>query len=374
MFPYISVSEFPLVLQFKSGPPVPASISKPINPVAHNNLAYFRGYRSRVIYRYDSCTSSWLTLPECPVRDTSLVIFPTSDDSKTFDSEPTLHTVGGLLVQEGRDDTPLAGQIYCLRHQHSANGIVYFWVESPFPQMKEKRKQVTAVCYNNYLIAAGGRGANGPSRTVEVLNFTTKQWSIVAYLPRPVFRASGCISGGFLYVLGGCMYDERDNRIRLKYAYKVSISQLIESHGGDVGVFVAIKDLPLYRSATTTFCNRILAIGGSQHNEVAGEAKCSNLVYVYDQEDDVWKKVNHPLTQTRCCCFAVSFTHPKPQLMVVGGYICRPDEGCTDSVEIAEFGTPWCASDLESSSKSYESQERCEKVRVSETILFSLLI
>ena len=139
----------------------------------------------------------------------------------------------------------------------------------------------------------------------------------------------------------------------MKYVYKASIHQLIESHEGEVGLFVAIKDLPLYRSATTTFCDRIFAIGGSQHDEVAGEIKCSKLVHMYNQEHDVWMKATNPLTQTRCCCFAVSFTHPRPQLMIVGGYTCKPDEGCTNSVEVAEFCAPWCTSDLESSSKRY---------------------
>ena len=69
--------------------------------------------------------------------------------------------------------------------------------------MKEKHKQVTAICYKSHLIAAGGRGENGQSRTIEVLNLITKQWSTVACLPRAVFPASGCISGDSLYILGG---------------------------------------------------------------------------------------------------------------------------------------------------------------------------
>ena len=313
--------------EFKSGKPVPASISRPIDAVSCDDTAYFRGYRSRAIYAYNASTLSWLKkLPECMVKDTSLVIL---NDVET--NKPTLHTLGGLLVQEGSTVAPLVGDLYCLRQHPSTNK--YYWAKSPLPPMTKKRKQVTAIRCSNYLFAAGGRGENGPSQAVEVLDLNNIKWSIVASLPVAVFRASGCISGDSLYILGGCIHTGR-NIIDVDYAFKASISQLIESHEGDSNVFKHIAELPLLRSACTTFHDRILAVGGSQYDEIAGEAKCSNLIHVYHQENGSWKRIDDTLIQPRCYCFAVSLTH---QLIVAGGYTVKLDEGCTNSVEIAGF-------------------------------------
>ena len=245
---------------------------------------------------------------------------------------PTLHTLGGLLVQEGSTEAPLVGDLYCLRQHPSTNK--YYWAQSPLPPMTKKRKQVTAIRCSNYLFAAGGRGEKGPSRTVEILSLTTKQWSIVASLPIAVFRASGCVSGDSLYILGGCVHDKDSNIKDVKYAFKTLLSQLIEPHEGDSSTFKAIAELPFLRSTCTTFRDRIFAVGGSKYNKIAGEAKCSNLIHIYHQEDDSWKRIDRTLTQPRCYCFAVSLAH---QLIVAGGYTGKPDEGCTNSVEIADF-------------------------------------
>ena len=104
-------TEYPFIRQFKSGTPAPEEISKPDNAIAYKNIAYFRGYGSRVIYAYNANTLSWFRLPKCPVKDTSLVLISYDDET-----EPTLHTLGGLLVQEGSTEAPLVGDLYCLSH------------------------------------------------------------------------------------------------------------------------------------------------------------------------------------------------------------------------------------------------------------------
>ena len=334
---YVSIPE---LLQFKNGVSAPVNISKPIDAVSCGDKVYCRGYRSRVIYVYNASTSSWHKLPKCPVKDTSLVIL---NDIKT--NKPTLHTLGGLLLQEGSNDAPLDGHLYCLRQHPSTNE--YYWARSPLPPMNKKRKQVTAIHCSNYLLAAGGRGEKGPSQRVEVLNLKTMQWSTVASLPRPVFRASGCICGDALYILGGCMYDTAGNTMNIKYAYKTSLSELIQSRDGDE-IFNDVADLHLAASACTTFQDKIFAIGGFMYKNSPGEIKCSNAVYYL--EDNSWKKINCSLKKSRCFCFAVALSHPKPQLMIVGGYTSKHDEDCTKSVETAELyiDEPSVSYDLES--------------------------
>ena len=189
-----------------------------------------------------------------------------------------------------------------------------------------------------------------------MLNLNTKEWSIVASLCRAVFCASGCISGDILYVLGGFKHGEGGSKIDVQYAYKASVTQLIESHDGDAGVFEPIQDLPLRRSTCTIVDDQNIAIGGSQCIEDFDEPIATNLVFVYCPEDGKWKRVNNcQLIENRCYCFAVSVTHPKPQLLVVGGYTVKPDEGCTSSVEIVELDTHRCSGDFEGSRRRYES-------------------
>ena len=209
--------------------------------------------------------------------------------------------------------------------------------------MNEIRKQVTAICHEDkgtgmdYLIVTGGRGPKGLSKTTEVLNLCSGGMSLVAKLPKPVFRASGCVNKGSLYILGGCIHDQDSNQIDVRYTFKASLDKLIKSKVNDTDVFQDIADLCLLRPACTAFCGHIYAIGGSKYDSKAREAKCSDLIYIYDPKIDSWKKTETTLNTKRCLSFAVSIAMPsKPLLMVVGGYTSKPDEQCSKSVEITE--------------------------------------
>ena len=329
---YVSLlSDFPYVLNYKCGLSAPKRMSRPVDAVVYNETAYFRRYRTRVIDMYNSQAQKWSTLPECPVQDASLAILPTS----SVTVECTLHTVGGF----NKDICRVCGDLFCLSMRFAADcfSTEYYWAESSFPAMKEPRRQITTAYDRGYncLIAAGGQRANGPTNTVEVLNIKAKQWFTVASLPCEVFRASGCISRGYLYIAGGHIYDQVCNDIEVKSVVRVSLSVLIQSKRDTrERVYQYIADLPHERSACTSFHDRVFAIGGTRR--CGREAMPTNQVYLYHSQEDVWEQVPNPLIVNRCCCFAVSFVFPKPQLMVVGGYTIRHDTGCTDSVEIAE--------------------------------------
>ena len=205
--------------------------------------------------------------------------------------------------------------------------------------MQESRKQVTAICYLQYLIVAGGRGAQGVTVTVEILKLTktTNQWSYVAELPRPVCRASGCItlSNSYLYILGGHDFDESSlMHVEVNYAFKAFLPELLQSNRNK-RLFKTIENVPTLQSAYSTYGNQLYAIGGSERESSARKAKSSKLVYEYDSQKDKWKEVN-PLTEPRCYGFAVSIrdSSSTPQLMVVGGYTKKPNIGHTSSVEI----------------------------------------
>ena len=112
---------------------------------------------------------------------------------------------------------------------------------------------------------------------------------------------------------------------------------LINSDTTKESIFREIADLRLHRSACVTFCDQVIAIGGSKFDYKANEAKSSNAVYVYDPDLDVWIETKNCLKTKRCYCLAATFdTGNRSRLMVVGGYTSKPDENCTNTVEIAE--------------------------------------
>ena len=319
----------PSLENFIAGVCVPTAISRPVDAVAYNNIAYFRSFRQRTIYKYDSTSQVWSILEsvrECPVKDTSLTILPVHDD-ETGKTNYILHTVGGCL-REGR----VVDNLYCWNEKLTADHDCS-WDVSSFPPMITKRSQVTTVCdkEHQHLVVAGGRDKDGPMTKVEILATVSKQWSPVASLPNKMYRANGCLCGEFVYILGGFNYDEASNQIASKIAFAVSLSTLIKSQANEENVFRSIEDLPYVRSVCTTFCNRVFAIGGTKD----GNCEPTNEVYLYHPQNNLWEKFPRSLIENRCYCFAISFVQPKPQLMVVGGYTTAHDKGCTNSVEIA---------------------------------------
>ena len=314
--------------------PAPKRMIRPCDAVVLDSFAYFRKYRKRIIYVYNLRTRTWAEpLPNCPPEDTTLAALPVHNGTDI------LHTVGGFIKNENK----IVGDLYVLGNRVSddCSSNVPCWKKSKiFHPMTESRKQVTAIRNNEYLIVAGGRGKSGPSRMVEVLNTSSKCWSIVASLPQPIVRACGCISGGYLYFAGGCRYDVDCNIIEEKSVYKALLTDLIaepNSLQDERPVFERKADLRHVRSTCVTFQEQVFAIGGTKPSSATDEALSTNHMYRYDCDNDLWKKVPTLLSECRCLCFAVSVTQPSPQLMVVGGYTVKHDEGCTDSVEFVEL-------------------------------------
>ena len=182
---------------------------------------------------------------------------------------------------------------------------------------------MTAVSTEEVLIVAGGRGDSGPLETVEVLNLGTKQWSFAANLPKAVYRASGCICGDYLYVLGG----ERDIYSPVKYVFRASISDFCK--GGNELIFCCVADLPLDNAACVSVRGEVLVIGG-----LVSAFETSKLVYRYDSLNG-WQELNSSLTTPRSRSYAVALSQSK--LIVVGGYTIEADVGCTDSIEFADL-------------------------------------
>ena len=314
-------SDFPHDLQWNTRRDISAlqRMSSPIDAAVYGDTAYFRPYRSRKIYSYN-LTRGW-SRADCLVRNTSLVVLPVPYKGAY---QFLLHTIGGIkckIHRQNEDEGEFTDAIYQLTDRE--------WTRSIYPKLRTKRSQVTVVFSDGCLIIAGGNSAHGPVNTVDVLIITyqDKVWREVARLPYKVFRASGCVCNGVLYILGGyvSLFDP------IRSACVATVSQLVESNSNDQGIFNTIKDLEFYNSACVSFCNRILAIGGWKSDAETVQPKGMKLVYVYHTGENVWKELKGQLSEPRCFAFAAAF---EDKIMIVGGYN-SPNGTYTDSVEFA---------------------------------------
>ena len=298
-------------------------MSSPIDAAVHGDTAYFRPYRSRKIYSYN-LTSGWLIWADCLVRDASLVVLPVAYEGADYFH---LHTIGGIkrkIHRKDKDEEEYTDAIYQLTDRE--------WTRSIYPKLRTKRSQMTVVFSNGCLIIAGGNSPHGIIQTVDVLIVTSQDrvWREVACLPYKVFRASGCVCNGMLYILGGYVVREGDI-VPTRNACVATVSQLVKSNTDDHDIFRKIQNLEFKTSACVSFRNHVMAIGGWKFNTETGQQKGTKLVHVYHTGEDVWKELKGQLSEPRCLGFAAAF---EDKIMTVGGYN-RPNGTCTDSVEFA---------------------------------------
>ena len=257
--------------------------------VAHGSVGYFSSYYSHDVFAYDSEKDDWSKLPECPQRDFGLAV------------------INNLLTAVGGEPSGLFSGDY-------TNRLVSFsgskWV-TVFPPMPTKRRWLTVISAQNYLIAAGGEGERGFLSTVEVMNIATREWYTAASLPEPVFNMSATVCGGRLYLLGG--YSTRA-------VFTCTLDSLLHSchppsqtppHTNEAGVWQRIADVPMEWSTCTTLNGRVLAVGGwDSHGTSTGD------VYMYNADSDSWPLVGHmPRGQSRCLVVGL-----RDCIIAVGGY------------------------------------------------------
>ena len=324
---------FPNVLKWTRGVPAIRKMSCPISAVSDGKTAYFRNYRSRNIFSFELVTKRWKNLPECRVKDTTLVLLPVALGAAFV---LILHTVGGIKRREDRQDEKdlYTDALYQLAQDETR------WVPSTYPGMLSKRSQVTAVCSNNILVAAGGRDDMGSTATVEILRTTHRVWHRVTDLPSKQYMASGCVCDGKLYILGGC--DMMDGAPKpIKSAFEVNLSSLEHActeSSSSIGIeYTRIMNLPLNNASFVSVPGYILSIGGSAVRSSYWVS--SNEVHAYHPPSGTWQHLSDSsLLEKRCFCFSVVFDRgDKLNVMVVGGYTTRADVDCTNSVEIAEI-------------------------------------
>ena len=211
-----------------------------------------------------------------------------------------------LVLVGGRDPRPWIRKL--------TNQIGVFasgkWTH-PYPPMNIARQSSTAVCFNNYIIVAGGwYNQNKHIRTfsVEVLDVASTRWYIAESLPikREDFKST--LIGHTLYLMGG--YDHTGpNKV-----HKVDLNELITravSEQTTHTLWQVIEDTPLDRSAPLNVGGSLLAIGGCDDHHSP-----SSFIHLYQPDTRRWVKVGDlPTAQYDCTCSVL----PSGEVIVAGG-------------------------------------------------------
>ena len=261
--------------------------------------AFFMDRNGFVIFGYDALKKDWFDLPPCPVTKCGLAIV-----------KGLLTTVGGEVV----GDT--TNVLYCLNETSNCSE----WIEN-LPPMPSKRSQPGTTTTEKYLIIAGGSVSIWkPIPLVEIMDITTLQWHGAASLPIPLCRSSICITQDQIHVLGGMDVSRKWQ----KRCFSCSIKDLTESQPSSQIWLTLVPDLPTEQGGIVSNCGLLFSIGGciSHTNTIVSD------IYIYNQSQRKWRKMENTIHVGRSQCFTVSLL--RNQLIIVGG---RASSGIAQSAE-----------------------------------------
>ena len=183
----------------------------------------------------------------------------------------------------------------------------------PYPPLKTPRYLPAVSTYHQRLVVAGGCDASGTDlATVEILNTSVShcQWLSATGLPVSCHIMSAAITHSTLYLLGGSLG---------KKVLSVSLSALDKPPAQ----WRTLPDTPLGGSTAIAVRGSLLAVGGSHGRQR------SSAIHVYDQEKNVWNKVDDlPTEREDCACCLL----PSGEVLVAGG---QDHNGRTSRMDVA---------------------------------------
>ena len=249
------------------------------------------GNGSHDIHKYDLETQQWTTLPQYQYSDFSM-----------GNVNNQLTCVGG-----GDQSTKKISNAVAVYSTSQSR-----W-EQPYPPMKTPRRYPAVFTYHQHLVVAGGRDASGNLDIVEVLNTSTHQWFTTAPLPETGSRMSYTIIHDMVYLLGG----------KLMSILSISLPALTQRGNPPAEWRTLTKALLRYSTAVAVRGN-LLAVGGR-----SGEKERSSAILMYDQEKNVWNKVEDlPTEREDCTCCLL----PSGKIFTAGG---EDNYGPTSRVDVA---------------------------------------
>ena len=157
------------------------------------------------------------------------------------------------------------------------------WI-NPYPPMNTARWSSTAVCFNNYIIVAGGHGDGTYTSSVELLDVEARRWYTAESLLNPRNGMNSTVVGNTLYLMGG--YDDGYTNV----VHMVDLNELITKAVFKEAIptlWQVISDTPLKRSAPLNVRGSLLAVGGRD-----GHLKPpSSSIHLYQPDTRKWVKV-----------------------------------------------------------------------------------
>ena len=250
------------------------------------------GNNSHDIHKYDLETQQWTTLPPYQYSDFSM-----------GNVNNQLTCVGGGDERAGKISNAVA--VYSTSQRR--------W-EQPYPPMKTPRRYPAVFAYHQHLVVAGGRDAGGNLDIVEVLNTSTHQWFTTAPLHETGSRMSYTIIHNTVYLLGGKLG---------RTVLSMSLPALTQT-GKPAAEWHTLTKVPLKYSTAVAVRGNLLAVGGR-----SGEKERSSAIHMYDQEKNVWNKVEDlPTEREDCTCCLL----PSGKIFTAGG---EDRVGLTSRVDVA---------------------------------------
>lgn len=288
----------------KSEKPAPAKMHAG-SSTSINSSVYMRPYNSKDVYEFNADRNEWSTLPECPESAFALA-----------SCQGNLTTVGGRGSRKIHNLLNVDGK--------------QTWAKY-YPEMTTERASACAVSNIDTLIVAGGLKSDYSTlSSVEVLNFNSYSWSLVASLPYPLHSASATVCGDHIYLGGGYYMKSRS----LYSILTCSLPMLLATTPGSTQKAASlprdasnkdwfhISNLPICCSTFTSFHGGLVAVGGKSNAGLH-----SNAVYKFNRVTNSWEEVAHMSTR-RSSCLVGSLQN---KIVVVGGYC---DEGMSSEVEV----------------------------------------
>ena len=238
------------------------------------------------IYTYDPTTDTWETL-QSPTR---------------FSALTTYHNKLLLVGREETSTGQTTNQLWVFEEGEQT------WTQ-PLPPMPTRRKDASAVSYQDYLIVAGGWNPNdGYLNTVEVLD--GQQWVTAELLPERCYFMKSTSHDGHYYLMGGHFQDTS--------VFYTSLQSLVEkatqhpptspSNTDHPSVWKTLTDTPHQYSSTTIFGGALVVVDGWPNQ---------SSLHLYFPLNKSWLPAGEmPLGVCRTC----TVTLPTGEMMVIGGW------------------------------------------------------
>jgi len=236
------------------------------------------------VLKYDQSNDTWSNLPHY--------------DCKYFG----MSAINGYLtVVGGRDIATLSASKKIGVWQPSSQR----WTQ-PYPPMITPRIRPEVATYNNYLLAAGGRGDGRELTTVEVLDVRDgRQWLTVTQLPVPCSYKTSAIIQDNWYVITASQ--------QVMYVHLPTLCQTASKYAATKtpARWQRLPDTPLRDTTAIALSGSLLTVGGLHGNTA------STAIHLYHPETNTWTEVGNLPTPRYYCSATVLASG---ELLVSGGY------------------------------------------------------